>query len=222
MESAVKLFKSMVGLYPDPISKVIAFLFFVFLAVIGNKIICGWACPFRALQELIYSIPILLKLKQRKLPFVLTNTIRAGLFTAMLLFLFGIIGGRKGLVIYHYINPFNLFNLDFENLSILITVIIALGGAFLVYRPFCQIMCPFGFISWITECLSIFRVRIDNSKCTQCGVCLKEYPLEAAKGIVEGKQMPADCFSCARCLNVCPVDAIKYSFKTEKGIKRST
>lgn len=219
MEGVVKVFKSMVGLYPDPFVKVIAFAFFIILAVIGNKMICGWACPFGALQELVYSLPILRRIKQKKLPFILTNTIRAGLFLTMLLLLFGIIGGRKGFVIYHYINPFNLFNLDFESLSILITVIIALGGSFLVYRPFCQTICPFGFISWITERLSIFRVRIDNIKCTQCGVCVKECPLEAAKGRVEGKKMPADCFSCARCLNVCSVDAIKYSFKSEKQNK---
>ena len=73
--------------------------------------ICGWACPFGAIQELIYSLPILRRLKQKKLPFFFTNTIRAGIFSAMLLFLFGIVGGRKGTVIYHYLNPFNLFNL---------------------------------------------------------------------------------------------------------------
>jgi len=210
MEGAVKLFKSMVGLYPDPTAKMMAFLFFIALAVVGNKLICGWACPFGALQELIYSIPVLRKIKRRKLPFVLTNTIRAGLFAAMLLFLFGIIGGRQGTVIYHYINPFNLFNLDFETVSILLTVICALLGSLAVYRPFCQFICPFGFISWIAERFSIIRVRIDKDTCTQCGTCIKVCPLEAAKGRVLGKRLPADCFSCARCLNVCPVDAIRY------------
>jgi len=131
----------------------------------------------------------------------------------VLLFLFGIIGERKGMVIYHYLNPFNLFNLDFETVSILLTVILALLGSFAVYRPFCEFICPFGFISWIAERFSIFRIRIDYEKCNHCGVCIKECPLEAAKGRVEGKRMSADCFSCARCLNVCPVDAIKYSFR---------
>jgi ferredoxin len=218
MEGAVKLFKSMVGLYPDPTAKVIAFLFFIVLAVIGNKLICGWACPFGALQELIYSIPFLRRIKQRKLPFFLTNTIRTGLFAAMLLFLFGIIGGRKGTVIYHYINPFNLFSLEFETLSILLTVILALLGAFIVYRPFCQFICPFGFISWIIEKFSIIRVRIDKDKCTECGVCIKACPLESVEGLLYTKKFSADCFSCARCLNVCPVDAIRYGaiFETQK------
>ena len=107
MEGLVKVFKSMIGLYPDPMVKIVAFGFFIMLAVIGNKMICGWACPFGALQELFYSLPILRKIKQKKLPFILTNTIRAGLFFTVFLFMFGILGGRKGFIIYHYINPFN-------------------------------------------------------------------------------------------------------------------
>ena len=210
MEGIVKVFKSMVGLYPDPMAKVAAFLFFIGLAVAGNKLICGWACPFGALQELIYSIPILKRIKQRKFPFAFTNTIRASLFAIMLLFLFGIVGGRKGTVIYHYLNPFNLFNLEFETVSILLTVIIALLASFVVYRPFCQFICPFGFVSWISEQFSIFRVRINKEKCIQCGACIKACPLPAAEGRVYGNKFPADCFSCGRCLNVCPVDAIKY------------
>jgi ferredoxin len=218
MEGAVKLFKSMVGLYPDPTAKMFAFLFFVVLAVLGNKLICGWGCPFGSLQELIYSLPVLQRVKRWKLPFVVTNTIRAGLFVIMLLILFGIIGGHPGTVIYHYLNPFNLFNLDFETVSIQLTVILALLGSFAVYRPFCQFICPFGFISWIAERFSIVRVRIDKDTCTQCGSCMKACPLEAAKGRVLGKKLPADCFSCARCLNVCPVDAIRYAPVFETSI----
>ena len=210
MESIVKVFKSMVGLYPDPFIKILALILFIVLAIIGNKAICGWACPFGALQEIIYSLPILRKIKQRKLPFILTNTIRSLLFLVMLLFLFGIIGGRKGFVIYHYINPFNLFNFDFDSVSILITVISVLMISFVFYRPFCQFICPFGLASWIAERFSLCRVTINEEKCTKCGACIKVCPLHAAKGRVERKTFPADCFSCARCLNVCPVDAIHY------------
>ena len=219
MEGVVKVFKSMVGLYPDPMIKVVACGFFILLAVIGNKIICGWACPFGALQELIYSMPILQKIKKRKLPFIVTNTIRVCLFIATLFLLFGIIGGHKGFVMYHYLNPFNLFDLDFETIGILLTVIIALLLSFVIYRPFCQLICPFGLISWIAEQFSIFRVRIDKDKCIQCGACVKACPSEAAEGRVRGKKMPADCFSCARCLNVCPVDAIKYEYFFKKRIE---
>jgi ferredoxin len=210
MEGVVKVFKSMVGLYPSVVSKLLALLFFVVLAVIGNKLICGWACPFGALQELSYSLPILHKVKRWKAPFRLTNPVRGILFFVMFLFLFGIVGGRKGFVIYHYLNTFNLFNLDFDHWLILVTVIVSLTLAFFIYRPFCHLICPFGFVSWIAEQVSLVRVRVNHEKCTDCGLCIKACPTEAAKGRVLDKLFGADCFSCARCLNVCPQDAIRY------------
>ena len=70
MEGAVKVFKSMVGLYPDPAAKVVAFVFFISLAILGNKIICGWACPLGSLQELIFSLPVLKKIKKTQTPFL--------------------------------------------------------------------------------------------------------------------------------------------------------
>ena len=210
MEGVVKVFKSMVGLYPSVVDKVIAFVFFIVLAIVGNKLVCGWACPFGALQELLYSLPLLRRLKRRKIPFLLSNGIRATLFVATLLVLFGLIGGRKGSVLYHPLNPFNLFNLDFDSAMITITIFAALGISLLAYRPFCQFICPFGFISWLAERLSLTRVRINADRCNKCGACIKACPLEAAKHKVDGKLFGADCYSCARCLNVCSQDAISY------------
>ena len=210
MEGAVKVFKSMVGLYPSVWAKVIALGFFLVLAIVGNKLVCGWACPFGALQELLYSLPILKRVKRWKVPFWTSNAIRAGLFVVMLLLLFGVVGGREGFVVYHFINPFNLFNLDFEALSILITVVAALALALFVYRPFCQLICPFGFIAWLAERVSLMRVRIKRESCDRCGACIRACPLQAAQHKVEGKLFGADCYSCARCLNVCPHDAIAY------------
>jgi len=220
MEGTVKVFKSMVGLYPSIIEKVLAFIFFTFLAVVGNKLICGWACPFGGLQELIYSIPVFRRLKQRKLSFALTNLIRGGLFAATLLMLFGIIGNRKGFIIYHYLNPFNLFDLDFDHWLILTTVVVFLVLSIFTYRPFCHFICPFGFVSWIMERFSLIKVNIDKEKCTNCGLCVQACPTQAAKDRVSGKLFGADCFSCARCLNVCPQDAIRYSSVFSKQMNK--
>jgi len=221
MESTVKVFKSMVGLYPSIAAKLWAFAFFAFLAVVGNKLICGWVCPFGALQELIYHLPILRKLKKRRLPFVVSNTIRGMLFIVMLLLLFDVVGGRKGFVIYHFMNPFNLFNLDIETVTVGATILATLVVSFGFYRPFCQFICPFGFLSWLLERVSIFRVRIDYDRCTKCGACVVVCPLDAAEGRVAGKAFPADCFSCARCLNVCPEDAIHYGLVGKKPAGQS-
>ena len=210
MEGAVKVFKSFVGLYPSVTDKLLALAFFALLAVVGNKLICGWACPFGALQELVFSLPVLGRLKKRKIPFAVSNTIRSALFVVMLLLLFGIVGNQRGLVIYHFVNPFNLFNLDIETASVGITICMALALSLGAYRPFCQFICPFGLLSWLLERVSLFRLRIDRERCTQCGACIRACPLQAADGRVAGKRFPADCFSCARCLRACPEDAISY------------
>ena len=55
MEGAVKFFKGMVGLQPSMVAVVLGFIFFIWLAIVGNKLVCGWACPFGALQELCYQ-----------------------------------------------------------------------------------------------------------------------------------------------------------------------
>lgn len=212
MEGAVKLFKAMVGLQPSVVATVGAFVFFLTLAIVGNKLICGWACPFGALQELVYSLPILRRLKRWKVPFWCSNLVRVGLFAVMLVMLFGIVGGKRGFVLYHSINPFNLFNLEFESISMAIAVVVALLLGLVIYRPFCQFICPFGLVSWIAERFSLARVRIDHQRCNRCGACSRACPLDAAKHRVEGKVLAADCYSCARCLNVCPQDAITYGF----------
>jgi ferredoxin len=210
MEGAVKIFKGMVGLQPSIAAVVFGFVFFVGLTIVGNKLVCGWACPFGALQELIYSVPILKRIKRKKVPFLVSNLIRGGLFLLMLVLLFGIVGGKKGFVVYHFMNPFNLFNLSFETPTILLTVILALGLSLVTYRPFCQFICPFGFVSWLAERISFVRVRVNHDRCGGCGACAVACPLESAKHLVAGKRFAADCYSCARCLRVCPDGAIDY------------
>jgi len=109
-------------------------------------------------------------------------------------------------------NPFNLFNFDIETVSVGLVIALSLIVALGVYRPFCQFVCTFGFLSWLIEPISIFQVRIDRNRCINCGACVRACPLEAAKGRLEATLFSADCFSCARCLNVCPTDAIHYEF----------
>jgi NAD-dependent dihydropyrimidine dehydrogenase PreA subunit len=210
MEGAVKLFKAMVGLYPSGWARVGCFLFFAALAVIGNKLICGVACPFGALQELVFSIPGLGKQRRWKPPFWVTNTIRGGLFVLAMLLLFGVIGGKVGYVIYHFVNPFSLFSFDIDYVLTWVVIIGSVVVGFFFYRPFCQLICPFGFLSWILERISLYRVSVDHEKCIECGNCDQVCPLSAADDRVKQKSFPADCFSCSRCLKACPADAIRY------------
>jgi NAD-dependent dihydropyrimidine dehydrogenase PreA subunit len=219
MESVVKVFKAAVGIFPDSLEIALAFAFFCVLAIIGNKIICGWGCPFGALQELLFETPLgdqVKRLRRKKLPFKWTHLIRTAIFTAFVLFVLGVIGGKKGFVIYHYINPFNLFDFEFALISVVASITAFILLSPFVYRSFCQFICPFGLISWVLEKVSLSKIRINREKCTECMACVAACPLEAMRGRMADSGWPADCFSCARCLRSCNDNALDYKAVWDK------
>ena len=224
MESVVKLFKTAVGIYPDYTAPVLAFVFFCTLAIIGNKLICGWGCPFGALQELLFETPMgrsVRRLREKKLPFMFTNSIRTPIFAIFVLLIFGFAGNKKGLVLYHYINPFNLFDFEFLLISVVISIAVFILISPFVYRSFCQFICPFGLISWVLEKASLTKIQINRTNCTECMACVAACPLESMKGRMDDKVWLADCFSCARCLRSCDYDALDYAPVWGKGSVKS-
>ena len=216
MEGLVKVFKGTVGIYSDTPEKLLLLGYFSLLAIVGNKLICGWGCPFGALEELLYEFPALKKLKRKQLPFRMTMSIRTLLFVVFVLVVFGWVGGIEGMVIYHYVNPFNLFGFELALWTVALSVVAFLALSLVIYRPFCQLICPFGWYSWWLEKISLFGIRIHRGRCNDCGACAQVCPLEAAAGRLAGQALPADCFSCARCLRACPEDALAYGPRWRK------
>jgi polyferredoxin len=223
MVSLVKFMKGLAGIEANVFTWFLTLTCFSLLSVIGTKAVCGWICPFGALQELIYGIPGFSQFKTKcKIPFLLSNIFRILLFLGCIIALFYNLFGLKeqGRVIYHVINPFNLFEFNFSMVSVPIYIGITLVAGYLFYRPHCYFVCPFGLFSWLFEKMSIFRVWIDRGKCTECHACVKACPGLAMKGIYEEKIFPADCFSCGECLASCKFDALSYSCGNRKDEHR--
>jgi polyferredoxin len=223
MVALVKTAKTLAGVEPGLYAWGAALLAFVLLAVIGNKAACGWICPYGALQELLFKIPLAARLKQKiKIPFAASNTIRCILF---ILFAAGLATNlfhlkAQGRALYHWVNPFNLFDLNFASASVTAYIAATLLAAVFFYRPHCYFVCPFGLLSWALEKLSLFKIRIHPQKCTGCGACIKACPGRAMEGIYKGSALPADCFSCGECLHACQFDALSYSLQAPPAAQR--
>ena len=209
LRAIVQLFQSLaLGMF-DLRTTLLVFLAFAVMTFIGVKLICGWGCPVGTLQELLYRLPVLNKIKKKRIPFWFSNSIRVALFAFFLILVFGWISGLQDQSLYRYFSPFRLFEWNF-NVTAPIFVVLIFGLSLIQYRPYCMFVCPFGLFSWLIQDLSIFKIRVNKDTCLDCGKCGRACPTRAAEGILEGKTFKADCFSCARCLNACPNDSLDY------------
>lgn len=194
--------------FPPRFIALIVFLFFGFLA---NKIFCGWACPFGALQDFIFRLNRDSKdrkgvFPQHKVSFALSNTIRIVFFVVFILVAF--LWDRS---IIEAINPFNTFNpakLTYTSISFILIMLIA---SLFIYRPWCHFFCPFGLAGWIVEKFSRFKIKVNFTTCVACEECAKACPSQAMAAILKQDQVIPDCFTCGTCLNACPTKSITFA-----------
>jgi len=175
----------------------------ILFTVTGNKIFCGWICPLGCLQEVIHKLSSVIK--KFDLPFIITNSIRFSLcavFIAVVL-LFNV-------NIYNWFNPFELFHWSPTSYILIVTSIVMLASLF-YYRPFCQFLCPAGFITWIFEHISLFKIYKIEKKCTHCKKCIKESPCNAISSIMNNHPITPDCYACGKCIESCPENALTFS-----------
>lgn len=193
--------------------------FLATLTVIGimsiavGKGFCGTACPVGALQELLYRIPLFKKLKQKKVPFKITNTVRIILFVLFLIVAFAFATST-----YFYYNLFDLIHWEFEMqwaefFQFILFLVIILSVSLFSYRPFCYFICPMGLYTWVLEHVAPLKVRVNKDACNSCGVCEKVSPCNAVKGIVDGNKMRADCHLCGDCIKSCSQGALYFGLK---------
>jgi ferredoxin len=85
-------------------------------------------------------------------------------------------------------------------------------------RTYCNTICPAGTILGFLSRFSVFKIRLDKSKCNSCGAC----EMACKTACISSKQKTVDssrCVDCFSCLTVCRKDALKFSptFSREKN-----
>lgn len=190
--------------------RIIALLVFLGIVLTANKFICGWACQFGALQDFIFRLNRDTKdregiLKQYKIPFYISNTIRIVFFI-----LFTFIAFVWSFDIVEAINPFTIFKpAALTSISIVFIFLLLISSLF-IYRPWCHLFCPFGLLGWIVEKYSRYKIKVNSTTCINCKQCVKSCPSNAMKSILSKDKIKPDCFSCGTCINICPTKSITY------------
>jgi polyferredoxin len=174
----------------------------ILFTIIGNKIFCGWICPLGCLQEVIFRLSKIIR--KVIFPFIITNFVRLFLVATFFIIVFSF-----QFNIYSLFNPFEFFHWDFQGYTFVIMSIVILASLF-YYRPFCQLLCPAGLITWFFEHVSIFRIQQDKEKCNSCNKCIKESPCNAIESIIYNHKIIPDCFACGKCIESCPERALSF------------
>lgn len=193
------------------------------IGLLLGRLVCGWACPFGLVQDLLYKLPtpkIRLRPSLQKLS--LLKYLIAVLFLFVLPLSFYYLDGIGVPAFCKYICPAGtleaalplaLVKIDIRNelgalfswkLAILIFLCIT---STLIYRPFCRFICPLGAIYSIFNRLSVYGVKIDKHKCIGCDSCLHHCPMQCEQ---VGDR---ECIHCGECAKVCPAKAISFGKK---------
>lgn len=191
------------------------YLTWVFLIVLGvfvGRLFCGWVCPMGAFQQFLFRKDMALKVVPR-----IHNWLRWLRFAvlAAIIITVSVWGARY----WGPNDPFrNLFRLSFEWSSITGTIllVLVLAGSLFVFVPWCKYVCPLGAILALFSKLSIWKVKVDEARCTDCKRCYKvdcDYQaITPGNGLVKPKVNQLECTTCGECIAKCPEAALKMTW----------
>ena len=211
-----------------------AFYVVGFLTVVGAvfaRFVCGWLCPFGLVQDLLYKIPFVKKL--RKLPGDrwlkwLKYVLLVGFVIILPLFAVDIIGQGQPWFC-EYICPSGTLLAGIPLLAAnpalraaagwlfswkLLILVVLVFLSILVYRPFCRYLCPLGAIYGLFNPIAFYRLKVDEHKCTHCGACRRACKLDIP---VDKTPNSPECIRCGDCKRACPHGAICSTFSRGRG-----
>ena len=190
-------------------------------SIMFGRMICGWLCPFGLVQELVYKVktpklkkspvtrllswfkyvvlvffvfivPIMYAFRDTPLPAFCKYICPAGTLEGGI----GLLSNAVNESYFSMLGP--LFTWKF-----LLMVSILVGSIF-IFRLFCRFICPLGALYGIFNKVSLFGIKLEKSKCTDCGLCTAHCKVDIKH---VGDQ---ECISCGECIDVCPTKAISW------------
>ncbi|RLD09709.1 MAG: hypothetical protein DRI56_03815 [Chloroflexota bacterium] len=186
------------------------------VSLLAGRAFCGWMCPLGTLQDLFAYLARRLSGGKKRhvrgrrskarfptpLPLKWDKWLR---YTKYLILVVILVASTRS--IYpplHTICParaFFSFQLTTGLLwSVLITFIIT---SMLNKRFWCKYLCPLGAALAIFNKIAPLRVVIDKERCTHCGRCDVECPMDIHA--VPENMRSAECVQCLECLETCSV-----------------
>ncbi len=184
----------------------------IFGPLVFGRGFCGWACwTAMVLDFLPWK-----KTSIRKRYFGIFRYIHFLLSLSLTFILFFILKASPGDYTITALYWFVTGNLLYYAIAVTIAVILKDN------RAFCKYVCPIPTLQKITSRFAVFKLKVDNGRCNQCGVCEKSCPmnikiLDYAKK--NKRILSTECILCTTCTGVCPKKAVHITAGFDAGIK---
>ena len=190
------------------------------LGGVFGRLICGWACPFGLIQELLHKIPsrkfgVPRGLRYIKYGFLLIFVVLLPL-TVVDSFGYGELwfckyvcpaGTLEAGLPMLLMQPGLRQTLGLVFLNKLIIMVFFIIWSVLASRPFCRTACPLGAFYALFKKFKLVKLRLVEENCTRCKACHHVCPMG-----VKFDESPedAECITCLACMSkACQFDAIE-------------
>ncbi|MEW6428752.1 MAG: 4Fe-4S binding protein [Thermodesulfobacteriota bacterium] len=184
------------------------------MGVLGSffgRMICGWACPFGLIQELLHKIPSPKFDIYRPLRYIKFALLGLMVFLLPVLVVDAYGGGQPWFC--KYLCPAGTLEAGLPMLLLqpdlrrtigwlfvnkLFWMVLFVAWSVFASRPFCRTACPLGAFYALFSRTKLVKLRWHDDACTRCGACHKVCPMG-----VKFNESPEDteCISCLKCMN---------------------
>ncbi len=177
-----------------------------------GRFICGWACPFGLVQELLHKIPS----RKYDVP-ALLNPVKYAMLLLFVILLplllvddFGMgkpwfckyvcpAGTLEAGIPMVFLQPDLRATIGFLFYNKVIILVGFVIWSVPASRPFCRTTCPLGAFYSLFNRISLVRLRLDEEKCTGCNACHRVCPMGVKFNENPGS---AECINCMKCMTI--------------------
>ena len=199
-----------------------ALIITVFYALIGGRMFCSYVCPVNIITDIANYLRNKLGFNQIQKKQPATRFIRYWILGLSLVLSFVL-----GLSAFEFISPISMthrgliFGLGFGWAAMLV---IFLFDLFVLKNGWCGHICPLGGFYGVIGKYSLLRVDHNKDNCPACMECKVVCPESQVLFMIDKESLQVhngECTNCARCIEVCDDDALKFSIRDFKQEKKN-
>jgi ferredoxin-type protein NapH len=187
----------------------------LFYFIVGGRAFCSWVCPINMVTDSanwlrrVFDID---RAQLKKQP--IGRNIRYWVLGISL-----IVSAVMGLAAFEFISPISMlhrgivFGIGFGWAAVLIIFVFDL---FVLKNGWCGHICPLGGFYSLLGKFSFIRVHHIEENCTLCMKCKVVCPEKQVLHMIGKESIPVlsgECTNCARCIEVCDDDALRFSIR---------